>query len=100
DVYKTQVLVMAMALLSLGGFWLGTRAAGHADVRVVVTGHAGLPWVEVEKGDTLWAIADALTDGGDTGAMVEEIKRLNGLPDSLIRSGTRLYVPANTAALR
>ncbi|MEV0384106.1 LysM peptidoglycan-binding domain-containing protein [Nonomuraea sp. NPDC050643] len=94
------VLVVAVALLSLGGFWLGTRAAGHAEVRVVVPSHAGLPWVEVHKGDTLWQIADALSEGNDPGAVIEEIKRLNGLPNSLIRPGTRLYVPGNTAALR
>ncbi|MFI7637618.1 LysM peptidoglycan-binding domain-containing protein [Nonomuraea sp. NPDC049400] len=94
------VLVVAMALLSLGGFWLGTRAVGHAAVQVVVTSHAGLPWVEVREGDTLWRIAEALTQGDDPGAVVEEIKRLNGLPDSLIRPGTRLYVPGDTAALR
>ncbi|MGW3343663.1 LysM peptidoglycan-binding domain-containing protein [Nonomuraea rubra] len=94
------VLVVAVALLSLGGFWLGTRAAGHAEVRVVVAGQAGLPWVEVRKGDTLWEIADALSAGDDPGALVEEIKRLNGLPDSLIRPGARIYVPKDTAALR
>ncbi|MEV4563999.1 LysM peptidoglycan-binding domain-containing protein [Nonomuraea sp. NPDC049419] len=94
------VVVVAMALLSLGGFWLGTRAAGHAEVRVVVAGQAGLPWVEVQQGDTLWKIADALAEGGDPAALVEEIKRLNGLPDSLIRPGSRLYVPGDTAALR
>ncbi|WP_344886783.1 LysM peptidoglycan-binding domain-containing protein [Nonomuraea antimicrobica] len=94
------VLVVGVALLSLGGFWLGTRAAGHAAVQVVVAGHTGLQWVEVHKGDTLWKIADALAEGDDTGAVVEEIKRLNGLPDSLIRPGARLYVPKDTAALR
>ncbi|MGP4097326.1 LysM peptidoglycan-binding domain-containing protein [Nonomuraea sp. KM90] len=94
------VLVIAMALLALGGFWLGTRAAGHAEVRVVVAGQAGLPWVEVHRGDTLWKIADALSEGNDPGALVAEIKRLNGLSDSLIRPGTRLYVPGDTAALR
>ncbi|WP_176993537.1 LysM peptidoglycan-binding domain-containing protein [Nonomuraea jiangxiensis] len=94
------MVVIGVALLSLGGFWLGTRAAGHAAVQVVVPGHAGLPWVEVHQGDTLWGIADALTRGGDTDAVVAEIKRLNGLPDSLIRPGTRLYVPNDTAALR
>lgn len=89
-----------MALLSLGGFWLGTRAAGHAAVQVVTADHAGLPWVEVRKGDTLWKIADALSQQGDTGALVAEIKRLNGLPDSLIYPNTRLYVPKDTTALR
>ncbi|MEV4803785.1 LysM peptidoglycan-binding domain-containing protein [Nonomuraea sp. NPDC049421] len=94
------VVVVAMALLSLGGFWLGTRAVGHAEVRVVVAAHAGLPWVEVHQGDTLWKIADALAEGEDPAVLVEEIKRLNGLPDSFIRPGSRLYVPGGTAALR
>ncbi|NBF00456.1 LysM peptidoglycan-binding domain-containing protein, partial [Nonomuraea sp. K271] len=94
-------LVVAAALLSLGGFWLGTRAAGHAAVPVMVPAHAGLPWVEVHEGDTLWAIADALSHGEDPATLVEEIKRLNGLPDSLIRPGTRLYIPKDdTTALR
>jgi len=85
-----------MALLSLGGFWLGTRAASHAAVQVMVPSHAGMPWVEVHQGDTLWGIADALSGGEDAGAVVEDIKRLNGLSDSLIRPGTRLYVPGHT----
>lgn len=94
------VLVVVMALLSLGGFWLGTRAAGHAEVRVVVTGQAGPPWVEVQQGDSLWEIADVLSAGDDPGALVEEIKRLNGLSGSLIRPGARLHIPEDTATLR
>ncbi|MGN9845599.1 LysM peptidoglycan-binding domain-containing protein [Nonomuraea sp. H19] len=92
------VLVVGMALLSLGGFWLGTRAVSHAAVQVVVPSTAGLPWVEVREGDTLWAIADALSGGDDPGTVVDEIKRLNGLPDSIIHPGTRVYVPRDTAA--
>ncbi|MGW0805168.1 LysM peptidoglycan-binding domain-containing protein [Nonomuraea sp. NPDC002799] len=94
------VLVVAVAMLSLGGFWLGTRAVGHAEVRVVVASHVGLPWVEVQQGDTLWEIADALSQDGDPGVVVAEIKRLNGLADSIIQPGSRLYVPRDTAALR
>ncbi|MBT2226681.1 hypothetical protein [Nonomuraea sp. NEAU-A123] len=37
------VLVMAMALLSLGGFWLGTRAVSLANVAPAVPSHAGCP---------------------------------------------------------
>ncbi|GAA3102416.1 LysM peptidoglycan-binding domain-containing protein [Nonomuraea salmonea] len=48
----------------------------------------------------MWKIADALAEGEDPAALVEEIKRLNGLPDSFIRPGSRLYVPGDTAALR
>lgn len=81
------MLVTVVALLSLGGFWLGTRAAGYA--------HAGqppsLPWVEVGEGDTLGSIA-----GEDPGAVAAEIRRLNGLTGKLVRPGTRLYVPGGS----
>ncbi|MEV0349091.1 LysM peptidoglycan-binding domain-containing protein [Nonomuraea sp. NPDC050680] len=83
-----------MALLSLGGFWLGTRAVSQASAAPAVPSHAGLPWVTVHEGDTLWTIADAAApDEGDPGAVVTEIKRLNDLRGSLIRPGSRLYVP-------
>ncbi|MEV1244090.1 LysM peptidoglycan-binding domain-containing protein [Nonomuraea sp. NPDC050022] len=84
-----------MALLSLGGFWLGTRAVSQASAAPAVPSHAGLPWVTVHEGDTLWTIADAMApDEGDPGAVVTEIKRLNGLPSALIRPGNHLYVPS------
>ncbi|MFC4006441.1 LysM peptidoglycan-binding domain-containing protein [Nonomuraea purpurea] len=94
------MLVVAVALLSLGGFWLGTRTAGHAEVRVVVANHVGLPWVEVHEGDTLLEIADALSQGDDPGVVMAQIKRLNGLADSIVQPGSRLYVPRDTTALR
>lgn len=87
------MLVTVVALLSLGGFWLGTRAAGYA--------HAGqppsLPWVEVREGDTLGSIAGAVAHPGeDPGAVAAEIRRLNGLTGELVRPGTRLYVPGGS----
>ncbi len=87
-----------MALLSLGGFWLGTRAASHASAEAVTPAGARLPWVEVHKGDTIWTIADAMAGPGDDPAVVAtEIQRLNGLSGSLVRTGARLYVPPGLA---
>ncbi|WP_158088734.1 LysM peptidoglycan-binding domain-containing protein [Thermoactinospora rubra] len=87
-------MVTLVAAVALGGFWLGTRAAGFAAEAAGIPATAGLPWVVVEKGDTLWSIADAVTaEGRDVDATVEEIMRLNRLDNSLIRPGTRLYVP-------
>ncbi|MGN9785510.1 hypothetical protein ACTMTF_29090 [Nonomuraea sp. ZG12] len=40
------VLVMALALLSLAGFWLGTLAAGHASAGPA---RVSQPWVEIHK---------------------------------------------------
>lgn len=47
------VVVVAMVLLSLGGFWLGTRAAGHAAVEAPVPGRAALFSVVVHEGEAL-----------------------------------------------
>ncbi|QFY11685.1 hypothetical protein GBF35_38460 [Nonomuraea phyllanthi] len=47
------VLVVALVMVSLGWFWLGTRAAGQAAVEGAVTGQAGSSWVEVHESDTV-----------------------------------------------
>ncbi|MEV5557506.1 hypothetical protein AB0L44_27965 [Nonomuraea wenchangensis] len=71
------VVVVTMVLLSLGGFWLGTRAAGHAAVRAMAPGHAGLPSVAVQA---LGEVADVLSGGKGPGGAVEEPAWLGGLP--------------------
>lgn len=57
------MLVFVVAVLALGVLWLGTRAVSLAADGVVVPSHAGLPWVVVGQGDTLWSIADAVSPG-------------------------------------
>ncbi|MFK4034286.1 hypothetical protein ACI2LC_00620 [Nonomuraea wenchangensis] len=71
------VVVVAMVLMSLGGFWLGTRAAGHATVKATAPGHAGLPSVAVHA---LGEAADVLSGGKGPGGAVEEPAWLGGLP--------------------
>ncbi|MFE3453479.1 LysM peptidoglycan-binding domain-containing protein [Nonomuraea sp. NPDC059194] len=88
------VLVGLFALLSLGGFVLGAKATSWAIAQETTgAGHEGLPWVVVEKGDTLWTIAAAVSPSDDPSAVAREIMRLNGLSSSLIRPGGRLYLP-------
>ncbi|MFI6291823.1 LysM peptidoglycan-binding domain-containing protein [Nonomuraea sp. NPDC050790] len=87
-------LVVVVAALSLGGLWLGTRAVSLAAAAQPVPSHAGLPWVVVEDGDTLWTIAEAVSPEGDPIAVAQDIMRQNGLKSSLIRPGTRLYIPS------
>lgn len=87
------VLVTVFAGLSLAAFWAGAKATSWADDATPVS-HAGQPWVVVNQGDTLWKIADAYAVGDDPGPVVAEIIKLNDLDDSLIRPGTRLYLPA------
>ncbi|WP_327090659.1 LysM peptidoglycan-binding domain-containing protein [Nonomuraea sp. NBC_01738] len=93
------VLVFVVAVLALGVLWLGTRAVSLAADGVVVPSHAGLPWVVVGQGDTLWSIADAVSPGDDADTVVREIMRINGLSSSLIHTGTRLYVPGGEIRL-
>ncbi|MGW0591425.1 LysM peptidoglycan-binding domain-containing protein [Streptosporangium sp. NPDC002607] len=80
-----------LVLFTLGMLWVGgridTALAGER------TGHEGLPRITVHAGDTLWEIADALTQEGDAGRAVRRIMDLNGLADSEVRPGTRLYLP-------
>ncbi|MDF5755344.1 LysM peptidoglycan-binding domain-containing protein [Spongiactinospora sp. TRM90649] len=86
------VLVVVVAVVALGVFWLGTRAAGAVSAWRV-PGAAGVPYITVGEGDTLEEIADALSPQPDTGPMVRKIMNLNGLPDTRIRPGARLYLP-------
>ncbi|MGV9775360.1 LysM peptidoglycan-binding domain-containing protein [Streptosporangium sp. NPDC003464] len=85
----------ALTLATLGALWVGARidAASAFERR----GHEGLPWVVVHGGDTLWEIADAVTRDGDPAPTVRQIMDLNGLSDSVIRPGARLYLPDGSA---
>jgi LysM repeat protein len=51
------------------------------------------PSVVVRSGDTLWSIAASYAPGGDPFAAIDEIRRLNDLPDYTIRAGQRLTLP-------
>jgi len=49
----------------------------------------------VASGDTLWSIALHAEPTGDTRAVIERIKELNGLADDLIIPGVVLKVPTH-----
>ncbi|WP_433241827.1 LysM peptidoglycan-binding domain-containing protein [Streptosporangium sp. CA-135522] len=88
------VVVALLTLITLGALWVGARIdAASAGGR---GGHEGLPWVVVHGGDTLWGIADAVTGEADPAPTVRRIMELNGLSDSVIRSGVRLYLPGDS----
>jgi hypothetical protein len=61
------------------------------------TGEAGEPvptrTVVVEPGDTLWDIASAVAEPGETRDMVYHIQELNALPSVSLRAGQALVVP-------
>ncbi len=47
----------------------------------------------VVSGDTLWDLAAALAPGSDPRPLVDRIQQLNGLPDSQLAIGARLWLP-------
>ncbi|MGJ6968189.1 LysM peptidoglycan-binding domain-containing protein [Streptosporangium sp. G11] len=87
-----------LVLVALGVLWIGGRidmaSAGERE------GLESLPRITVHAGDTLWEIADALTEEADAGPMVRRIMDLNGLSGSEVRPGTRLYLPEGLVPLR
>jgi hypothetical protein len=88
------VVVLAIAMLVLGALWVGTRAIGLASSgREAAPATEGAPWVTVRPGDTLWEIAHAVSADDDPGPLIRQIMELNGLSDTLIRPGSRLYLP-------
>ena len=65
--------------------------------RVVATGEQGAPaettTVVVGEGDTLWQIAAAVAEPGETREMVQRIVELNALSSATIFNGQELAVP-------
>lgn len=66
--------------------------------QVVASGEAGSPvpttTVVVGDGDTLWGIASAVAEPGETRSMVQRIVELNSLAGVTIHAGQELAVPA------
>ena len=54
---------------------------------------AGLEYVTVDAGASLWEIAVAIDPSADPRVVIDEIVRLNGLDDAVIEPGQRLAVP-------
>lgn len=81
----------------LGALALLLAAAVFWGAGSVATERPGTPEptrvVLVEEGDTLWAIAAAVTTDGDVRATIEHIERLNALDSALLQAGQRLRVP-------
>ncbi|GAA1747283.1 LysM peptidoglycan-binding domain-containing protein [Agromyces humatus] len=73
-----------VAVLSAGG------AAADAEGAAV---GAGLAYVTVDAGASLWEIATAVDPSADPRVVIDEIVRLNGLDDAVIEPGQRLAVP-------
>ena len=78
------VLWALISVLSAGG------AAADADG---AAGGAGLSYITVDAGASLWEIAVAVDPSADPRVVIEDILRLNGLDDAVLEPGQRLAVP-------
>lgn len=80
------LLAAFAAMIAVGGWATATRDAGTPEqVRVV----------EVQPGDTLFAIAGDLAEPGQVRAMVHRIQQLNSLPGSGLQVGQKLAIPVD-----
>jgi LysM repeat protein len=89
---RVVVLLTSVALALVLLFVSSVSAADPADIDAAEWTATHL----VVGGDTLWDIAlDATPPGADVRTVVEDIKRYNGLTDSLIVPGQVLFLPSD-----
>lgn len=71
-----------------------TAFLGDADAHAAGTHSAEQRSVIVEKGDTLWSIANEhITNERNVREYIYEIKQMNGLKDASLRVGQKLLLP-------
>lgn len=84
-VLLTMALILCLGTLAMGG-QKGIQTKTYYEC------------VEVEKGDTLWEIAEKYRmDGQKTEHMVEDILEVNGLKNTNVRAGESIIVPVTKA---
>lgn len=84
-VLLTMALILCLGTLAMGG-QKGTQTKTYYEC------------VQVKRGDTIWEIAEEYkTDGEKVEHMVDEIRKLNGLKNTNIRSGESIIVPVTKA---
>ena len=84
-VLLTMALILCLGTLAMGG-QKGIQTKTYYEC------------VQVEKGDTLWEIAEEYRmDGEKTEHMVEAILEVNGLKDANVQAGESIIVPVTKA---
>jgi LysM repeat protein len=85
---RGRLVVLGLALVS-GALVIALAAPGSG-----AADPAGpAPVVVVEPGDTLWSVVERHVPTRDPIATIEEIRRLNGLPDYTVHAGQHLTLP-------
>ncbi|HEY5578890.1 MAG TPA: LysM peptidoglycan-binding domain-containing protein [Acidimicrobiia bacterium] len=83
-----RVVVLLTALIAAFFLLLASGVSARGDGRATTEVHV------VQAGETLWEIAEDLTEvDGDVRRTVFELRALNQLPDSLIMAGDRILIP-------
>ncbi len=86
---RVVVFTAVSLVLAVGAVVMGASVAATSDAAPVAT-----TTVQVQPGQTLWSIAAAANPEGDVRATVDEIVRLNALPNaSGLQMGASLAVP-------
>ena len=83
----TVALAAATGILP-GDGWLASTAEGQPQVESVAR-----KVVSVRAGDSLWSIAARTMPGGDMPRNIERLKSVNGIKNSELQPGQRLFVP-------
>lgn len=88
------MVVVAIALVLLAGFWVSARHWARAASGGEPGPVAAPESVVVGPHDTLWDIAVRTRPGVDPRVTVERMIDLNALPDAVVNPGQRVYIPS------
>lgn len=91
-------------VMTVAGLLLGAFAVGRSDVQAVAAAQPGAgatptasepvpARTTVQRGDTLWAIAQQIAPGSDPRDVVHQLRRLNDLPAGGLQAGQQLLLP-------
>ena len=92
---RGRVVFTALAALPLV-VWALVAVLGAGDAAAdagAVLPATSFEYVTIGQGDSLWAIAESIAPEGDPRVLIDEIIRLNGLPDAVVEPGQRLALP-------
>lgn len=91
---RNLTIVILMILAFCSGFFGHTLLNAHAEEQYVKPLNRYYTSIQLEQGDSLWNIAGRYLEGSGYSRKeyVEELKRMNGLQDERIHSGSYLTI--------